>query len=164
MKSKVKKGFYLSEHAQERIRQRVGLTSIGDMRKWATERVEDGQFVRKQADGREVYAHGNYEIVVQPETNAVVTVLDRKQLVSHADRFKQTIEKEARKSLDTYGRMFRKAEIKVAEITLNMLKCRNPKIKAKLSEKLTIAKDEMEKLDTEITVIRKAAKGYGVEV
>jgi hypothetical protein len=159
-----KKGYYISEHAQERIRQRVGLQSLGDMRRWATERVEDGKFVRKQPDGRDVYANGNFEIVIQPETNAVVTVLDHKQFVSHADRFKQKIEKEAKKSITYYGRLFRKAEINVAEITLNMLKARNPKIKAKLNERLTMANDEKEKLATEITVIRKAAKQYGVEV
>lgn len=158
------KKLIVMKHAQDRIRQRFGIESVSTMKSWATAKVNDGKLVRVQPDGRKVYQWGKIELIVTGDGKALVTVKDLEDLQTYAERFAGAVEKESRKALLRTERAFRKAEIHVAEITLNMLKARNPKIKASLNEKLTKADDYKEKLKTEIHVIKKAAKEHGVEL
>jgi hypothetical protein len=151
-------------HAQQRLRQRIGLQSLRSMISWATAKKMDGQMVRKQPDGKIVYAWGDYELVFTNDEKMLITVVDRGKEKDVAEMLGEKVAKEARKLLAVQERLLRKAEINVAEITLNMLKARNPKIKAKLNEKLTIATDERDNIKTEVIVIRKAAEKYGVTV
>jgi hypothetical protein len=155
---------FIPEHAQDRMRQRFGLKTIHEMQTWVMMKINKGKLDRVQPDGRHVYVHEFVEVVWSKEDNRIVTVLDVSTLKQYEALFGGMFLKDVRKVLSVKERVFRKAEINVAEITLNMLKCRNPKIKARLNEKLTIANDDKENLLTEITVIRKAAKHYGVEV
>jgi hypothetical protein len=151
-------------HAQERIRQRFGITSLKAMKSWARAKLLDGKYVKTQADGRKVYHWGNVELIVTGDEKLLITVMDLTTPKSYSEKFSEAIAKEAHKALVGKGRAFRKAEIVVAEITLNMLKCRNPKIKAKLNENLTKANDEKEAILSEIKAIKRSAREYGVEV
>jgi hypothetical protein len=155
---------FIPPHAQDRIRQRFGIESLKAMRTWVLTKVNEGRLLRTQTDGREVFVNGSIEFVIDPSNNAVITVIERDILASYAEEFGGVVIRKARRVLKAKERLFRKAEINVAEITLNMLKCRNPKIKAKLNADLTVANDEKSNLETEITVIKKAARSYGVEV
>lgn len=155
---------FITEHAQDRLRQRFGLDSLKAMYSWVSAKKLDGKFVRKQPDGRKVYAWGDVELFFSPNESTLISVVDTgltKRLVA---QFGSSLAKEARKLLIVKEREYRKIEISVAEITLNMLKARNPKIKTKLNDKLTIVNDRKENLLSEIKSIRLAAKEYGVEV
>lgn len=155
---------FVTPHAQERIRQRFGIESVRAMQTWAKAKLIDGKLDRKQPDGRLVYRWGSVELVVSSDGSTLITVMDVQAQSNYIELLGEAVVKKARTLLVTKERAFRKAEINVAEITLNMLKARNPKIKALLSERLTKANDIKENLATEIKLIRKAAEQYGVNV
>lgn len=153
--------FTLTSHAKERIRQRVGIDSVDAALAWANENI---------AKAAEVYAQGNKTHYVTEAFDIVcaglkvVTIQPTNNHVDYLAKFNEVLTKEAAKLLKKYRRELRKAEISVAEFTLNYLKAKNPKIKAALQQKLTQATDMKAKLADEIRAIENAAERYGVSV
>lgn len=164
MNAKFEKLMFVSPHAQERIRQRFNISALREMQQWATEKVKDANLISTGPDGRKIFRWGSVDLIVSNDENVLITVLDQAIPKSYADKFKDVVTKQVRKELLAKEREFRKAEINVAEITLNMLKARNPKIKTMLNDKLTKANDYKENLLVEIKSIRQAAQQYGVQI
>jgi len=151
----------VSDHAKTRLRQRFGIDSERAAQTWVQSKIADGSLIKKEPNGKETYRCGNAEIIIGNGVVITVQFADGEQ--KFLEKFGNVLAKEVTKLLTVNERALRKAEINVAELTLNMLKARNPKIKALIGEKLTKAIDEKDKIVTEIKLIRKAASQYGVE-
>ncbi len=151
--------YHITAHAKERLRQRYNIVSKDVAVSWINDKISRGKFLRNDGH-KKVYRAPGVEIIL--DGIRVVTVrplYDEKPIM---ERLKGKLAKEVTKILKTKEREFRKAEIKVAEITLNMLKARNPKIKDDLKRKLTEAIDIKESIKVEIVDVKKAAEHYGV--
>lgn len=151
----------ISDHAKTRLRQRFSIDSDRAAQSWVQSKLADGSLIRTEPNGKLYYRCGNAELIVANGVLITVQFSDGEQ--KFLEKFGSVLSKEVQKLLTVNERALRKAEINVAEINLNMLKARNPKIKAMLGEKLTKAIDEKDKIVTEIKLIRKAASQYGVE-
>ena len=151
--------YYLTSHAKERLRQRYGIVSKDVAISWINDKISQGKFLRNDGN-KKIYRAPGVEIVL--DKLRVVTVKPLYEEAPIMDRLKTVIEKEVSKLIASKELEFRKAEISVAELTLNMLKARNPKIKDDLRRKLTKAIDYKENIQTEIISIKKAAEHYGV--
>lgn len=153
--------YVLTDHAKDRIRQRIGILSEDAQLAWVETQVKKASH-RKQDGHKTHYTAGSFEIVC--DGVKVVTVKPTEQSNEYLTKFNDVIAKETRKLLTQYGRELRKAEISVAETQLNFLRARNPKTKALISERLTKAIDWKCALEDEIKKIRKAAERYGVQI
>ena len=158
------KYLHVTSHAKKRLRQRFGLQSVEAMRSWTLSRIKQGTFDRTETNGHKIYRWENAEIVLTSDERTLVSVIDHTRTEEIKSQIGTHVGKELRKLKQTTERALRKAEINVSEITLNMLKARNPKIKAALNEKLTKADDEKDALVGELKAIRNAASEFGVEV
>lgn len=155
------KDYYITSHAKDRLRQRFGIESIDVAMKWIHDKLTAATLHRMDHH-KEIYRVANIEIVM--DGTRVVTVKPLYGETPIMQRIKNVVDKEVGRTLLAKEREFRKAEIQVAEITLNMLKARNPRIKESLKRKLTIANDYKANIETEIVGIKKAAEHYGVSV
>lgn len=154
----------LSSHAMERIRQRFGIGTLTAALAWASEKIKTGEFVGLQASGRKVYRNGDAEIIVGEDGFTIVTVKFTEGEKQYIQMIGDAVRKEIDKVLSVKEKALRKAEITVAELTLNMLKARNPRTKESIGRKLTKAIDEQANINTDIILVRKAAEQYGVSV
>lgn len=153
--------FSLTKHAQERIRQRAGIDADSAQLAWAEQSISESTHKYKQ--GRQtVYVTKNHEIICDGYTVVTIKPVDNDR--KYVNKFGIAVANEARKIVLANERLLRKAEIKVAELTLNMLKARNPRTKELISGRLVEATDEKQRLADEIYAIKKAAGQYGVEV
>jgi hypothetical protein len=156
--------YRLSSHAMERIRQRFGIDTLAAAITWVSEKIKGGDYIGLQAKGRKVYRNGDAELILGEDGYTVVTVKFSEGESQFVEQIGDVVRKEVLKMLAIKERAFRKAEIEVAEITLNMLKARNPVTKESIGRKLTKAIDEKANIHTDIILIRKAAEQYGVGV
>lgn len=153
--------YELSKHATERIRQRVGISSIEAATQWANELISKAAHTKR--DGHKLhYITEHFEIVCDKET--VVTVKPTEKENQYFAKVAGIIKRELTKDLQQFKREYRKAEIAVAELTLNLLKARNPNTKQIINERLTQAIDNREKINDEITKINLTAYRYSIEV
>jgi hypothetical protein len=151
--------FILTNHARERIRQRVGITSDSAAIAWVADQVKNAINV-KHDGGKMHYLTDAFEIVC--DGARVVTVKPAEFANKYLSEFKSVLIRETTKLLTKYERELRKAEIAVAEAQLNFLKARNPKIKEIIQRKLTDAIDYKAAVEDEIKAIKIAASRYGV--
>jgi hypothetical protein len=156
--------YRISSHAFERIRQRFGIDTLAAALTWVSEKIKGGDYIGLQAKGRKVYRNGDAELILGEDGYTIVTVKFAEGESQYVEQIGDVVRKEVSKMLTIKERAFRKAEIEVAEITLNMLKARNPVTKELIGRKLTKAIDDKANINTEIILIRKAAEQYGVEV
>lgn len=153
--------FTLSAHAKERVRQRVGISSTEAALAWVNESIANA--TKTYADGHKThYITDAYNISC--DGLRVITIVPTDNHVDYLMRFGDVVAKEARKLLTRYRRELRKAEIKVAELTLNYLKAKSPKVRDSIKRNLTNATDEKAKLEDEIKAIEIAADKYRVKV
>lgn len=153
--------YVLTDHAKDRIRQRIGILSEEAQLAWVETQVKKASH-RKQDGHKTHYTVGSFEIVC--DGVKVVTVKPTEQSNEYLTKFNDVIAKETRKLLTQYGRELRKAEIAVAEAQLNFLKAKNPKTKALISERLTKAIDRKCSIEDKIRQVEKAAERYGVRM
>lgn len=151
--------FTLTSHAKDRLRQRLGIESSEAQTSWANETIATSQDVKAQGN-KTVYVSESYEIVC--DGLRVITVKPVDNVYSYVSKFKSVLKRETTKLLTPKERLLRKAEVKVAELTLNYLKAKNPNTKAIINERLVSATDEKQRLADEIYAIKKAAGQYGV--
>lgn len=154
--------FALTKHAGEKVRQRVGIESLEVATAWVNEEIAKAGEYSQESSKRFAYITDAFKIVCAGLS--VITVIPTDNHVDYLAKFGEIVTKEATKLLTKYRREFRKAEIEVAEYTLNFLKAKNPKIKGNLQQKLTQATDDKAKLADEIRAIEIAAERYGVSV
>lgn len=153
--------YILTDHAKERIRQRVGITSEEAAISWIASQVQVASS-KKQVGNKTHYMTDIFEIIL--DGVKIITVKQAESSNEYLTKFNEVLAKEAVKLISTYSRTLRKAEIAVAEAQLNFLRAKNPKTKALISERLTEATDWKCTVEDEIKAIKKAAKQYGVEV
>ena len=153
--------FILTKHATERIRQRVGIESIEVATAWINEQIakasrkyNEGTNTHFVSESIEVVTNGLRVITVKPSEN------DR----SYLDKLGEVVAKEVTKMLTKKERDLRKAEIVIAEHTLNRLKARNPNTRALIERRLIRAIDDKQRIMDEIYAVKKAAAQYGVSV
>lgn len=160
MKVSEKLGTYiLSDHARERIRQRLGITAETAAISWVKRAVQNSSSTK--IDGNKThYFTDVFEIIL--DGAKVVTVKPKESANPYLTKFKSVIEKEANKLRTKYERELRKAEIEVAQITLNLLRAKNPKTKASIERKLTEAVDYKALIEDELKAISKASERYGI--
>jgi hypothetical protein len=156
--------YRVSSHAMERIRQRFGIDTLAAAITWVSEKIRTGDYIGLQQKGRKVYRNGDAELILGEDGHTIVTVKFSDGESQYVEQLSEVVRKEVDKLLSIKERAFRKAEIEVAEITLNMLKARNPKTKESIGRKLTKAIDDKANIHTEIILIRKAAEQYGVGI
>ncbi|MEK4178520.1 hypothetical protein NSQ61_02840 [Aeribacillus sp. FSL K6-1121] len=150
----------LTDHAKERIRQRVGIISESVAVSWVSDVIS--QATETKRDGNKThYITDTFEIIC--DGVRVVTVKPAEQANQYFGMFRELLTKEASKLLTAYKRELRKAEIAVAEAQLNLLKARNPHTKERIKTKLTDAIDYKALVEDEIKKIELAAKRFGVE-
>lgn len=154
--------FVLTSHAKERIRIRVGIDALEAQITWVNEAIAKAGEVVTQGNKHTVYKTDAFEFVC--DGLRVITIQPAANEQTFVKQLGSTLAKEVRKLLAPQERMLRKAEIQVAELTLNFLKARNPKTKKLISERLIEATDEKQRISDEVFAIRKAAKQYGVEI
>lgn len=153
--------FILTDHARERIRQRVGIVADSAAIAWVAEQVRRATETKR--DGSKThYTTDLFEIIL--DGAKVVTVKPSEHSNGYISKFNEVLTKEATKLLATYRRELHKAEIAVAEAQLNFLKARNPKVKATIQRRLTDAADYKATIEDEIKAVEKAAARYGVTV
>lgn len=154
------KGAYvLTEHARSRIRQRLGIEVDSAAISWVKGAIQNAE--RTFTNGNKThYITDLYEVIC--DGAKVITVKPTDNSNKYVSEFKKVIEKEASKLRTKYEREFRKAEIEVAQVTLNLLKARNPKTKASIERKLVEAIDWKCALEDELKAISKASERYGV--
>lgn len=153
--------FILTDHAKERIRQRIGITGNEAQVAWVNELITKSDDSYKQGN-KKVYCTERFEVVC--DGIRVITIKPVDNVRNYADSIGGVVSKEIRKLLTPQERLLRKAEIKVVELTLNYLKARNPRTKALINERLVEATDEKQRIHDEVFAIKKAAKQFGVEV
>lgn len=153
--------FGLTEHAKERIRQRIGITGTEAQLAWITEIITKATSKYPQGN-KTVYRTESFEVVC--DDRLVITVKPVENVANYTQLLGGMVAKEVRKALIPQERLLRKAEIRVAELTLNYLKARNPRTKELISERLVEATDEKQRVMDEVYAIKKAARQYGVEV
>lgn len=153
--------YVLTDHAKERIRQRVGITSEDAAVTWIDMQVRSASSSRR--DGNKMhYITDIFEIIT--EGVKVITVKPTETSNEYLTKFNEVLAKEVTKLITSHSRILRKAEIAVAEAQLNFLRARNPKTKEIIGKKLTEAADWKCAVEDEIKAIKKAAKQYGVEI
>ena len=152
--------FTLTDHAKERIRQRIGITAEGAAIAWVSAKVESASKTKR--DGRKThYITEAFEIVC--EGLKVVTVMPTDITNRYLTKLGDVITKEVTKLIAEHNKELRKADIAIAEAQLNFLKARNPRTKEVIQAKLVSACDCKVLIEDEIKMIRKAAGRYGVE-
>lgn len=155
--------FVLTAHAKERIRQRVGISATEAALAWVNEAIAAStEFFEDKGRKHHHFLTDTYDIVC--DNLRVVTVKPRENHNDYVSKFGGLLQKEVDKLLTIQHRELRKAEIKVAELTLNFLKAKSPKVRSTIQRNLTKATDERAKLEDEIKAIEIAAKRYGVTV
>lgn len=153
--------YVLSDHAKERIRQRIGLTSAESAVAWVKSEISNAD--KTKTDGNKThYITDSFEIIC--DGVKVVTVKPTDISNEYLTKIGDVVENEVDKLLTKYRRELRKADIAVAETQLNFLRARNPKVKQSISEKMTEAIDYKAAIEDEIKAIEYAGKRYGVEV
>lgn len=152
--------YILSDHATERIRQRVGIESAEVATAWVSEQIKKA--TRKFNDGHKTHFISE-AIEIVTDGLQVITVKPAKNDRSYLDRLGAVVAKEVTKLLTKRERELRKAEIVIAEHTLNRLKARNPKTRALIEERLVKAIDEKQRITDDIYAVKKAARQYGVD-
>ena len=151
--------FTLTDHAKERIRQRIGITAEGAAIAWVSAKV--GSASETKRDGRKThYITEAFEIVC--EGLKVVTVMPLDTANNYITKLSDVITKEVTKLVAEHNKELRKADIAIAEAQLNFLKARNPRTKEVIQAKLVSACDCKVLIEDEIKMIRKAAGRYGV--
>jgi len=152
--------YVLTQHAKERIRQRVGITSEETAVAWVREMVEKAAEKRQEGD-KTRYITDSFELILSGVK--VITVIPAEQANDYLAKFSDVVAKEASKLLKHYKRELRKTEIAIAEAQLNYLKARNPNVKERIKKKLVEAIDYKAMVDDEIKKIELAAERFGVE-
>jgi hypothetical protein len=153
--------FTLTSHAKERIRQRVGVDSVEAALAWVNENIASATTCNVEGN-KTHYLTEAFDIVC--DGLRVVTIKPVDNHTDYLTKFNAVLTKEATKLLTKYRRELRKAEITVAECTLNYLKAKSPKVKQSIQRRLTEATDVRAKISDEIRAVEIAAERYGVEV
>lgn len=156
---KAKGSYVLTAHARVRIRQRVGIDLDSAAISWVKRAIENAKETFT-TDNKTHYITDLHEIIC--DGVKVITVKPCYNANGYVARFKSVIEKETEKLLKKYEKEFRKAEIEVVQITLNLLRAKNPKTKESIERKLTEAVDWKCAIEDELKQIEKASKQYGV--
>lgn len=153
--------YILTKHAEERIRQRVGIESAEVATAWVSEQIKKASRQFKES-GNTHYVTDLIEIV----TNGlrVITVKPSENDRSYLDRLGEVVAKEVTKIMAKKERELRRIEITIAEHTLNRLKARNPNTRALIERRLIRAIDEKQRINDAIYAVKKAASQYGVSV
>lgn len=152
--------YYLTEHAKERTRQRIGLTSEDSASAWVNSEIE--RSIRTEYNGNKThYFTDTFEIVC--DGAKVVTIKPNKNVTSYVTKLGGVLAKETSKLLNYYGKELRKADVTIAEHQLNFLRAKNPKTKTLINERLTDAIDWKSAIEDEIYAVKKAAKQYGID-
>lgn len=152
--------YELTAHAQERIRQRIGIESVEVATKWVSDHIAKASttFADKGnthyvTDVIEVVVNGFKVITVKPANN------DR----SYLDQLNAVVAKEVEKMLTNKAKEIRKVDITIAEHTLNRLRAKNPNTVALIEKRLIRSIDAKQRLNDEVYAIEKAGKQYGVD-
>ena len=149
--------FVLSAHAKERIRQRVGINSTEAALAWVNESIATAN--ETYLDGHKThYLTDSYDITC--DKLRVITLTQTDNHIDYLTKFSNLVTKEATKLLTKYRRELRKAEILVAELTLNYLKAKSPKVRAIIQRNLTIATDERARIEDEVRAVEIAADKF----
>lgn len=151
--------FTLTQHAKDRIRQRTGIEANDAKIAWVNEQIAKSHETIEQGN-KTIFQTEHFEIVC--DGLRVVTVKPREQQKSYVEAINEMITKQITNLLAPKERLFRKAEIKVAELTLNFLKARNPNTKSLINERLVAATDERQRIAYDIKALKLAAEKYGV--
>lgn len=153
--------YVLTDHAKERIRQRIGITAEDAAVAWIKESISNA--IKTKDNGRKThYFSEMYEIIC--EGVKVITVKPAETSNNYLTKMNEVLTKEVAKLLDKYRRELRKADIEVAQNQLNYLRARNPNTKAIIKRRLADAVDVKALVEDEIRAIEIAARKYGVEV
>ncbi|KMK75417.1 hypothetical protein [Alkalihalobacillus pseudalcaliphilus] len=156
------KSYILTSHAKERIRQRYGIESVQVATNWANDLIAKAQRKFKR-DGKTHYVVGGREFICDDNERRVITVKPNDANNQYVTKLNGILRKEIIKILTLQSRTLNKAEIEVAQLTLNFHKARNPKTKASIQAKLTHAIDAKNNVEDEVTALKKAVEYYGLE-
>ena len=135
--------YELTNHAMDRIRQRVGITSMPVALKWAADIISKGK--RSNLKGGRVQYETD-EMTVICANKAIVTVYPTEANNEYTRLFNDKITKEYTKIKTELNRELRKAEIYRCEVELAMFKAKNSKIVEKLSKRVTEALDDRQRI------------------
>lgn len=153
--------YVLTNHAAERIRQRIGIDSEEIATAWVVEHITKASKVIVEGN-KKYHETGSYEIIT--DGPRVVTVKPRTIVPSYVDKLGALLTKEVAKLMTHKERELRKAEITVAEHTLNRLKARNPNTRELIQTRLSDAINVRQRIKDDIYAMTKAAEQYGVDV
>ena len=139
------------QHAIERAIQRFGIQR-DYVTNWFNQLMETAIHVGK-ANNRDVYDHKGKRIIING--TEIVTIIRPKDIPFNAQIVK-TIEREMRKAERLHKRLDKEYEVKIAELTieqaqltLNRLKAKSPKVIAAIQTKLEAIVSELETLNVE---------------
>ncbi|MFD1453267.1 hypothetical protein [Oceanobacillus sojae] len=151
---------YITKHAWERLRQRVGIESRDAGIAWVTAKLSEAE--HKEIDGHQTKYHaGSYTLVM--DGNRLVTIQPSKTESDYSGLLKGKLAKEARSFIGKKKAELRKLEIALLETQINLLKAKNPKIKRSIADKLSGITDEKYRIEDAILGMRIAAQSMGVE-
>lgn len=153
--------YILSDHAKERIRQRIGLTTDESSIAWVRNTINNA-YQSKQDGHKTHYVTEAYEVIC--DGMKVVTIKPTDSSNEYLTKINDVVSKEITKLLTKYRRELRKADIGIAEHQLNFLRAKNPNTKDVIGSKLTDSIDWKAAIEDEIKAIKFAAKRYGVEI
>lgn len=152
--------YFLTDHAKERIRQRLGISSEDGALSWVRTQIENANNV-ENVKGQAHYLADKFVIVC--DGAKVITVKPAENSNQYMTVLRDAVAKEVRKLQSEYRRELRRSEIKVAETHLNLLRAKNPKTKKLIRDRLVEATDWKASIEDELKAINFAGKRYGVE-
>lgn len=143
--------YTVRRHAVERAVQRFGIKPE-NVANWFNQIMKTATKV-SQRDDRDIYVHHDKRIVVSG--NVVITVIDRDDITLNKNVVK-AVEREIRKAERVHKRLDKElatiiAELSVeqAQLTLNRLKAKSPKVIASIQTKLDEVAAKIESLKKE---------------
>ena len=150
---------YLSSHAKDRLRQRVGIESIDAGIAWVRTNMERAKRTFKQGH-KTHYVTEMFELVLDGTT--VVTIKQSTDNNESAKYLAGVVQKEVAKFMRTKKAEMKKAEMALLEAQLNFLRAKNPNTKRIISERITQLGDAKAKVEDEIKAMELAAERFGV--
>ena len=162
--------YYATIHAKGQMQDRLGIRGKGDVLqyncdKWLNTFIPMSEPIGDLDDGKIGFRYKQHLIVVDPKTNAAVTVsyFNNSMRKDFLD-----IEGAVRSKIDRVLRQYRKQErellIEKYEAEIRKLKVFNPNTQASIDEKITEISRELTMVNHRIYDVEQQAKKYGVEV
>lgn len=155
--------YVCTKHALNRTRERFGIGDKVAANQWATRQINsaDKSFWK---DGKKHFIKGNVEFVTSEKR--IITIQENNE--TSANKFvrelSEVLVKEIKRNMTMYKRKMNAVEIEIAQLNLNRLKARNPKIKALVQERMFEAMERKEEIAKDVLSLEYSAKHYGVEV